>query len=119
MKCEACGKPATFESPVHVVSGYDDDTVDYWLVCGACIGKPEKWVPAGWPQIVDNQGHVWWTRSYPQWICSTCGAEYGKRRCGVATWHAGKCDLCGIEASVTEPRDFGHLREGWDRGLVQ
>ena len=44
---------------------------------------------------------------YPQWICSTCGAKFGKRRCSeCSTWHTGKCDICGIEASVTEPRDF-------------
>jgi hypothetical protein len=49
--------------------------------------------------------------AYPDWICSSCGAKHGLRRCGVCTWHVGTCGICGIEASVTEPRDFGHLRE--------
>lgn len=50
---------------------------------------------------------------YPVWICSSCGSKYGKRRCGeCTTWHVGKCDICGIEACVTEPRDFGHLQAG-------
>jgi hypothetical protein len=47
---------------------------------------------------------------YPTWICTSCGEEYGNKCCGVATWHVGVCDICGIETSVTEPRDFGHLK---------
>lgn len=50
---------------------------------------------------------------YPAWVCSSCGAKYGRRRCGTACWHVGTCGICGIEASVTEPRDFGHLQTGW------
>jgi rRNA maturation protein Nop10 len=23
------------------------------------------------------------------------------------------CDVCGKKAPVTEPRDFGHLKDGW------
>jgi len=47
---------------------------------------------------------------YPHWICSDCGNKYGNRQCGIATWHFDKCDLCGKETSVTEPRDYGHLK---------
>lgn len=50
---------------------------------------------------------------YPAWVCSSCGAKYGRRRCGTACWHVGVCGICGIETSVTEPRDFGHLQTGW------
>lgn len=50
---------------------------------------------------------------YPAFVCSSCGAKYGRRRCGVATWHAGKCGICGIDADVTDPRDFGHLHSDW------
>ncbi len=50
---------------------------------------------------------------YPAVVCSSCGAKYGRRRCGVATWHAGKCGICGIDADVTDPRDFGHLHSDW------
>jgi hypothetical protein len=31
----------------------------------------------------------------------------------VATWHENTCDICGAEASVTEPRDYGHLKDTW------
>jgi len=51
--------------------------------------------------------------TYPQWVCGDCGIRYGRREPGVATWHMGKCDVCGKEKSVTEPRDFNHLKEGW------
>lgn len=53
------------------------------------------------------------TKPYPRWICSTCGAKYGRRRALFSTWHTGTCGICGIAASVTEPRDFGHLKDGW------
>lgn len=51
---------------------------------------------------------------YPDWICKTCGCFYGNRPSGNpygATWHKDKCDVCGEVTEVTEPRDFGHLRE--------
>jgi len=50
---------------------------------------------------------------YPAWVCLSCGVKYGRRHCGIACWHVGTCGICGIEASVTEPRDFGHLQNGW------
>lgn len=54
-------------------------------------------------------------RPYPQWICSPCGREFGRREAGLSTWHEGDaCDLCGADVPVTEPRDFGHLKPGWD-----
>lgn len=52
--------------------------------------------------------------SYPQWICVDCGEKHGRRVPEVATWHYGKCGVCGYPRSVTEPRDFGHLRDGWN-----
>ena len=50
---------------------------------------------------------------YPDWICFPCGQAYGRGGPDghIATWHEGTCDICGQSASVTEPRDFGHLRE--------
>jgi DNA-binding XRE family transcriptional regulator len=53
-------------------------------------------------------------KKYPCWVCLSCGANYGRSihdrpRC----WHVGTCDVCGIEACVTQPRDFGHLHDGW------
>ncbi len=53
------------------------------------------------------------TKPYPQWICAKCGAKYGRCAVSVATWHQDKCDVCGKLGSVTEPRDYGHLLEGW------
>lgn len=54
------------------------------------------------------------TAPYPDWICKTCGCLYGNRPDGNpygATWHPDKCDICGEETEVTEPRDFGYLKE--------
>jgi hypothetical protein len=45
-------------------------------------------------------------------ICADCGAQFGKHKCGLATWHMGYCAICGRYKAVTEPRDFGGLREG-------
>jgi hypothetical protein len=39
--------------------------------------------------------------------------RHGNKKCGVATWHENTCDICGAEASVTEPRDYGHLKDTW------
>lgn len=51
---------------------------------------------------------------YPTWVCLGCGVKYGKGEPNkYATWHWGTCDICGRERGVTEPRDFGHLKEGW------
>lgn len=54
--------------------------------------------------------------TYPIWICSECGDKYGRRECGIATWHIDVCGVCGKTKEVTEPRDFGHLKEGWKNG---
>lgn len=50
---------------------------------------------------------------YPKEICLTCGQKHGRRSCGIATWTVGVCDLCGKEDMLTEPRDFGHLKDSW------
>jgi len=49
----------------------------------------------------------------PTWVCHKCGVKYGSFRCGIATWHNDTCGVCGKEAAVTEPRDFGYLLAGW------
>lgn len=54
------------------------------------------------------------TKTYPAWICSDCGDKYGRRKCGIATWHDGDaCGICGKITATTEPRDFGHLKDWW------
>lgn len=55
---------------------------------------------------------------YPDWICKPCGERYGKRPEGNpygATWHYDKCGVCGNFTETTEPRDYGYLKEGWDK----
>jgi hypothetical protein len=56
--------------------------------------------------------------NYPDWICYTCGETHGRR--GVnphASWHPDKCGVCGESVYVTEPRDFGHLNDGWQKAV--
>lgn len=53
-------------------------------------------------------------KEYPCWLCFECGEKYGRHACGASTWHKDKCDVCGKEALVTEPRDFGHLKDSWE-----
>lgn len=63
----------------------------------------------------------------PNWVCRECGHQWGLwwqegqyrgpiRHC--ATLHEGKCDVCGNKKSVTEPRDYGYLKEGWHENLT-
>lgn len=52
---------------------------------------------------------------YPEWVCHACGAKYGTRIPVIATWHMGRCGVCGVMAAVTEPRDYGHLQPGWEQ----
>lgn len=54
------------------------------------------------------------TKPYPSFICQDCGQRYGKRKTpGEATWNVFPCDICGTVDLCTEPRDFGHLIDGW------
>jgi tRNA G26 N,N-dimethylase Trm1 len=50
-------------------------------------------------------------RDYPSAICHDCGMKYGRRAPHIACYHTSECDLCGQTASLTEPRDYGHLNE--------
>ena len=54
---------------------------------------------------------------YPAWICADCGKRHGKRSHAstASTWHIGTCGICGEDVPVTEPRDFLHLKEGWNK----
>lgn len=53
--------------------------------------------------------------TYPQWICRSCGIKHGRKKTTgiISTWHNGTCDICNAKREVTEPRDFGHLKETW------
>jgi len=50
---------------------------------------------------------------YPDWICAPCGKAYGRGapENHISTWHTDTCGVCGKVTSVTEPRDFGHLKK--------
>ena len=53
--------------------------------------------------------------NYPSWVCAKCGLKHGNHPASVSTWHINKCDVCGESLPVTEPRDFGHLKDGWEK----
>jgi len=42
--------------------------------------------------------------------CSKCGNKYGEHK-GMSTYYIGICDVCGIEAIVTEARDYGYFKK--------
>lgn len=72
----------------------------------------------GWERIFGSKkgkmrkkGKIAKTRlkPYPHWVCSPCGSPVSRRSgAWVATWHTGKCDVCGQTLMVTEARDFGY-----------
>ena len=47
--------------------------------------------------------------------CFDCGKKYGEPRGYCATFHTGRCDVCGEEKSVTETRDYGYLRKSLNK----
>ena len=62
----------------------------------------------------------------PDWICHECGVQWGRwyedgEYLGpnpyCATYHMGECGVCRREKSVTEPRDYGLVRRGWNKSL--
>ena len=50
---------------------------------------------------------------YPDWVCRPCGWQYGRfpSMDRISAWHEGTCGICGQRGPVTEPRDFGPLRD--------
>lgn len=64
----------------------------------------------------------------PDWVCRDCGHKWGlwwsdgqykgpARHC--ATFHQGKCNVCGETKGVTEARDYGYLSPGWNKDLLE
>jgi hypothetical protein len=63
-------------------------------------------------------------KPYPAWVCHDCGTRFGTwyedgEYLGPshhnATYHYDTCDVCGMhDVPCTEPRDYGHLRSGWE-----
>lgn len=58
-------------------------------------------------------------KDYPSWTCWECGSKHGKRSPRIATWHYGKCDVCGENNNVTEPRDFGGFANWFKKNKKQ
>lgn len=52
---------------------------------------------------------------YPSVICYDCGEKHGRRIPSIATWYPETCDVCGEKTDCTQPRDFGHLKPGWEQ----
>lgn len=62
-------------------------------------------------------------KDQPTWVCAQCGEKWGRWWDGpqyngpskhCATMHEGECNVCSKLTIVTEARDFGYLRNGWD-----
>ena len=65
-------------------------------------------------------------RLQPDWVCTDCGKQWGRWWEGstyvgptphCATYHIDVCDVCKKEKSVTEARDHGFLRKGWNKKI--
>lgn len=55
-------------------------------------------------------------KNQPGWVCLDCGKKHGAGKGNdICTVHEGTCGVCGKTKAVSEPRDFGYLREGWER----
>jgi hypothetical protein len=62
----------------------------------------------------------------PDWVCHDCGqlwgrwyedGEYFGPSTHCATYHNSRCGVCTRVVPVTEPRDYGFLRRGWQKNL--
>lgn len=63
----------------------------------------------------------------PDWVCRTCGGQWGLWWDGgnysgpvhhCSTFHKGRCGVCNKQTGVTEARDYGYLKEGWHKALI-
>lgn len=80
-------------------------------------GKGSRPRKANWDRYRNNYDLIF-KKKYPDWICQPCGQLHGKRPEGNpygATYHYDKCGICGNFTETTEPRDYGHLKEGWNK----
>jgi crossover junction endodeoxyribonuclease RusA len=69
-----------------------------------------------WPPlkaVMDAAQRIAPDPDYPMWICADCAEKYGHHAIDIATWHEDTCGVCGRVTVVTEPRDAGHLKDGW------
>lgn len=63
----------------------------------------------------------------PDWVCRDCGGKWGLWWDGgkysgppthCATFQPGVCGVCKKKTGVTNARDYGSLKEGWHKPLV-
>ena len=75
-------------------------------------GKGDKPRPVDGPTYRANYDAIF-RRPYPAWVCRPCGWQHGRfpKMDRISAWHEGTCGICGQRGPVTEPRDFGHLRD--------
>ena len=79
---------------------------DEWLDMAKYVADTAISLPAEAPATI--------AADYPAWVCRDCGKLYGKHPpAAQSTWHPSACGVCGLPEMVTEPRDFGHLKDGW------
>ena len=61
-------------------------------------------------------------KDQPDWVCRDCGGQWGLwwdngsysgPPVYCSTFHYGECDVCHSKAGVTEARDYGYLKQGW------
>ena len=63
----------------------------------------------------------------PDWVCRNCGGQWGLwwdagNYSGPphhsSTFQKGRCDVCKEAAGVTKACNYGYLKEGWYKPLV-
>ena len=51
------------------------------------------------------------SKNYPVWVCHDCAYKAQDQKQFIfnrMTFHHGRCDICGEEKGVTQPRDYGY-----------
>jgi len=63
----------------------------------------------------------------PSWVCRNCGGQWARwwnagrylgppSHCSI--FQKGVCDVCNNVTGVTHPQNYGYLKEGWHKPLV-
>ncbi len=75
-------------------------------------GKGDQLRPVNGDRYRANYDEIF-SPAYPAWICRPCGEAHGRGmpEGHISTWHEDPCGVCGKVTSVSEPRDFGHLKK--------
>lgn len=66
--------------------------------------------------------------SQPDWICRKCGGKWGLWWDGgnysgppthTSNFRSGQCNVCNEMTGVTKPSNYGYLKQGWNRALLE